>query len=264
MTKPSSNDKTTGTRAAMSPYPSKGRPGLALATLWASFIILSIPYHYYAADFTVADYLFLKENNEWALHHAWVTETLLHEGGRAFSETLALLVIGGLVVSIIWPSLRHWRRPLSYLVVALAVSTLSIATLKQLISMDCPWDLARYGGELPFIGLFEVRPDNLPDSACFPAGHASAGYAWLALYFFFKATFPRWRWLGLAIGLAMGMTFGFAQQLRGAHFLSHDLWTLLICWTLSALLARLLLRPPEPGAAATSPPTNRLTTFSRL
>jgi hypothetical protein len=28
----------------------------------------------------------------------------------------------------------------------------------------------------------------------------------------------------------MGVVFGATQQLRGAHFLSHDLWTAAICW----------------------------------
>jgi membrane-associated PAP2 superfamily phosphatase len=27
-----------------------------------------------------------------------------------------------------------------------------------------------------------------------------------------------------------GMVFGLSQQLRGAHFLSHDLWTAALCW----------------------------------
>ncbi len=32
------------------------------------------------------------------------------------------------------------------------------------------------------------------------------------------------------IGLVAGLIFGISQQLRGAHFLSHDLWSLTICW----------------------------------
>ena len=34
----------------------------------------------------------------------------------------------------------------------------------------------------------------------------------------------------LAIGLLAGMVFGLAQQLRGAHFLSHDVASLAVCW----------------------------------
>lgn len=88
----------------------ESRPWLSLAILWAGFSVLSLPYRTYAVDFKISDYLFLKEGNDWALEHAWVTESLLHEGGRLFSELLALIVIAGLIASITWPALRHWRR----------------------------------------------------------------------------------------------------------------------------------------------------------
>ena len=96
--------------------------------------------------------------------------------------------------------------------------------------MDCPWDLLRYGGQRPYVELLHLRPIGLTRGACFPAGHASAGYAWMALYFFFLMARPQWRWWGLAAGAGAGLLFGLSQQLRGAHFLSHDLWTAMICW----------------------------------
>jgi membrane-associated PAP2 superfamily phosphatase len=36
-------------------------------------------------------------------------------------------------------------------------------------------------------------------------------------------------WLGLA--LVVGFVLGFAQQVRGAHFMSHTFWTAWLCWT---------------------------------
>lgn len=117
-----------------------------------------------------------------------------------------------------------------------------------------PWDLLRYGGRQPFIGLFTLRPEGMPAQACFPAGHASAGYAWLCLYFFALLWRPSWRWTGLWIGLGTGLVFGISQQLRGAHFLSHDIATALICWLLSlglyVLIHRQLDRPHRQEANA--------------
>lgn len=229
-----------------------GQPWRSLASTWGAFLLSAVLLHHFDIDFAVADRLFQWEGGDWTLQHHVVTETLLHRGGRILSELFAAMAIGSLIASVIWHPLRDWRRPLSYLVIAVAVSTLSIAILKHAISMDCPWDLARYGGDRPFIGLFEHRPADLPDTACFPAGHASAGYAWLALYFFLDATRPRWRWFGLALGLTLGLAFGLAQQLRGAHFLSHDLWTLMLCWTTSMLLSHALLRSPTRSTVGTS------------
>src|SRR5690606_15338293 len=90
--------------------------------------------------------------------------------------------------------LHAWRAPLLVLVLSVLASCLSIFLLKRTTGMDCPWDLAGYGGSLPFVPLFEHRPDGLPASGCFPAGHAGAGYAWVALYFFFVRVHPRLRW----------------------------------------------------------------------
>ena len=91
------------------------------------------------------------------------------------------------------------------------------------------------GGLRDYVGLFATRPHGMPRGVCFPAGHSSAGFAWVSLYFFALPVRPAWRWRGLAVGLVAGCVFGAAQQLRGAHFLSHDLWTLATCWTVSLL-----------------------------
>ena len=140
---------------------------------------------------------------------------------------LAILLL--LMLSTTVTCLKTYRTPLFYLFSATLLSALLVATIKHLVSMECPWDLVRYGGTRDFIG--------------FPAGHASAGYTWIASYFFFAAIRPQWRWAGLALGLGLGLTFGITQQFRGAHFLSHDLWTVMICWTVSFVLSRFLLRP---------------------
>jgi membrane-associated PAP2 superfamily phosphatase len=34
----------------------------------------------------------------------------------------------------------------------------------------------------------------------------------------------------LALVLAAGFALGLAQQVRGAHFMSHTLWTAWLCW----------------------------------
>ena len=43
------------------------------------------------------------------------------------------------------------------------------------------------------------------------------------------------------------MHIGIAQQLRGAHFMSHDLWTAGICWVAAASVS--LAFWPRPGNA---------------
>lgn len=223
------------------------------AVLWILFGFLAVMLagRWLEVDFHLADALYRFQGDSWALRDAFIAEDILHRGGRLMSQFMGGGVIMALIGSFLLPSLRTWRRPLTYLFLAVTASTLTVSVIKHLVSMECPWDLVRYGGDTPFIGLFDPRPPTMPDTACFPAGHASAGYAWLALYFFLGATVPRWRWAGLGLGIVMGLVFGITQQLRGAHFLSHDLWTLMLCLSISFVLARLMLPTSPPIPAST-------------
>lgn len=200
-------------------------------------------------DQWLADQLYRWQGSQWALRDAWWTSHLLHKGGRNLSTFAALLVILGLIRTRFDARWRPLRKPLLYLLLAVALSTGVVSLLKSWTHMDCPWDLERYGGLRPFIGLLQARPISMGHAACFPAGHASAGYAWVALYFFMLQIRPQWRWPALAAALAVGAAFGFAQQLRGAHFLSHDLWSLAISWAVAALLSLWMFGPVTAPAA---------------
>ena len=197
-------------------------------------------------DIWIADHLYAWQGHAWALRHGFVTQALIHVGGRRLSA-LAWLGVAVLYAAT-WraPRLRAWRRPLLYLLLAVALGTGLVSALKHVTGLDCPWDIDRYGGSNPYLDLFAAYPPGLPRGQCFPAGHASAGYAWVASYFFFLQVRPAWRWHGLGIGLAAGLLFGASQQLRGAHFLSHDVFTLMIDWSVAVAGYSLMLQAPSP------------------
>lgn len=204
-------------------------------------------------DLWLADRLYAMEGSAWSLQAGYLTQDLLHATGRQASKDLWFTLAAMVVLSLLMPRARRWRRPLLYLLLATALSTVVVGLLKRWTNVDCPWDLLRYGGGKAYYGLFAARPAALPQAHCFPAGHASAGYAWVALYFFFRSERPRWRWWGLAFALGLGAAFGLAQQLRGAHFLSHDIWALMICWLVALALYRPMLGCAERSAVRTAP-----------
>lgn len=228
-----------------------------LLHLWiplAAFAGLSLLLMGLHGDLWLADRLYAMEGHAWSLQNGYVTQDLLHAAGRQVSKDMWFALALVLAVSLFARQMKHWRRPLAYLLLATLVSTAAVGLLKRWTNMDCPWDLLRYGGDKTYYGLFMHRPSLLGHAKCFPAGHASAGYAWTALYFFFLGTRPRWRWWGLGFALGLGAMFGVAQQLRGAHFLSHDVWTLMICWLVALALYLPMLgrrrRTPAPVRAA--------------
>ncbi len=209
-------------------------------------------------DLWLADHLYRLEGSRWLLKDAWLTSGLIHRGGKWLSIGASLLVIGALVRSCIDARWHRYRRPLLFLLLAVALSTGLVSLLKALTHMDCPWDLSRYGGARSLIGLFDARPADMPRAACFPGGHSSAGYAWVALYFFALVVHPVWRWRLLATALLTGAVFGVGQQLRGAHFLSHDLWSLGISWLVAVTLYLLMfrLRAGNAPSLSSSAPTS--------
>lgn len=208
---------------------------LALFLLAAGWLVLL------HGDLRIADRLYAWQGHAWALRRNFVTDSLIHVAGKRISALAWLGVAVAYAASWKVARLRAWRQPLLYLLVVVALGTGLVSALKHVTDIDCPWDIDRYGGLRPYINLLGARPPGLPRGLCFPAGHASAGYAWVALYFFFAAVRPAWRLPGLAVGLAVGAVFGFSQQLRGAHFMSHDLFTLAICWCVAVGSRRLLL-----------------------
>lgn len=196
-------------------------------------------------DQWLADLFYRWEGGQWTLKDSWWTSHVVHRGGKNLSTLAALLVMLALLRACFDTRWKPLRMPLLYLLLAVGLSTGMVALLKSMTQMDCPWDLQRYGGLRPFIGLFQPRPVMLGHAACFPAGHASAGYGWVALYFFALRMRPQWRWAALAVAVATGLVFGISQQLRGAHFLSHDVWSLAVSWTVAVLLYLLMFPPAK-------------------
>lgn len=198
-------------------------PGL----VWLSVMAVVITAH---MDAAWADTLYRWQGGQWLLRDGFITRTLIHEGGRMLVWLVALM----LIITVV----RWWRtrpvvaRHLLLVVVGALAAIVFINVLKGWTALDCPWDLQRYGGAKAWLGWGDETPAQWQPGRCFPAGHASGAYAWLGFYFaaLSLGAHARIRHLALGLPLATGVIFGLAQQLRGAHFLSHDLVSLALCW----------------------------------
>lgn len=182
-------------------------------------------------DFALARTLFFDASSgQWRAADAWWANEFLHTGGRWAIRGVAAFAL----VAWLWTFRdRRFvarRRAAAYLTLAIVLSTGLVGLLKSLTNVDCPIDLSAFGGHRPYVNLFADRPDDLPHARCFPSAHASSGYSLLALYFLWRERRPARARRGLVAGVVMGTLFGVAQQARGAHFLSHDVWSALLVW----------------------------------
>jgi membrane-associated PAP2 superfamily phosphatase len=182
-------------------------------------------------DLVIARSLFFDGSSAgWIGADSWLVNEAIHTGGRWAVRGVACLALTLWIASFLFASLRNWRRPAGYFLCAIVLTIGGVGLLKAVTNVDCPWDLSDFGGQFPHVDLFAPRPDGLPRARCFPAAHASSGYAFTALYFLAHERSRTLARIGLAIGLLLGLIFGVAQQSRGAHFLSHDLWSAFLAW----------------------------------
>jgi len=188
----------------------------------------------------------------WTFKRSWWAEGLIHRGGRNLVTTIALLAAACWGLSFRLVRLRRWRRPALFLTLAIALGTGSVALGKAVINRHCPWDYERYDGKVPFVKLFTPAPAGAKQGHGFPAGHASGALSLMGCYFIFVSGRRRRLALaGLAAGVLLGGVFGFGQLVRGAHFVSHNLWSAAICWFVALFLYAFVFRGrllPEPAA----------------
>jgi membrane-associated PAP2 superfamily phosphatase len=176
--------------------------------------------------------------------------TVLHEGARALSWVL----LAALCIAVPWPvgALRrlHLRERVQLAASALLAVAL-VSVIKHGSRTSCPWDLQLFGGVARHVSHWAWGLRDGGPGGCFPAGHASAGFAFLGGYFACRRAAPALARRWLAGALLAGLVLGLSQQLRGAHYMSHTLWTAWLCWTsafaLDALVRRIGASPGPAG-----------------
>jgi|GEM_PF-946874 len=199
---------------------------------------LALAYIYiFQIDYRLAHGFYTLEVGKWGLRHAWLTSTVLHEYGQQFSFLWGVALLLITAFSYVRQPLKPYRRGLITTDIAVIASLLLVSLSKHLLALPCPYDLAQYGGDLAGTAAYTLYPGEV--GGCFPAGHAAGGYCLFALYFLARIyRVPGYRYMWLP-GLLVGLLYGIDQQLRGAHFLSHDLVSAGICWFVSLLCFRI-------------------------
>ena len=160
---------------------------------------------------------------------------LLHEVPRFAS----MAGVVGLCFAVRWPIgfLRRLAlRERLQLAVTVLASVAAVSLIKNGSHSSCPWDLEEFGGVARYVSHWNWGIADGGPGRCFPAGHASAAFAFAGGWFVLRHAMPRIarRWLAAAV--VMGFVLGLAQQWRGAHYMSHTLWTAWLCWTLGMVI----------------------------
>lgn len=154
---------------------------------------------------------------------------VMHEGAR----DLSWIVLFVLLAAIRWPFgilRRLTRGGRVQLALTVLASVLAVSFIKQASQTSCPWDLREFGGMARYVSHWSWGVGDGGPGGCFPAGHASAAFAYLGGYFVLRRVSPRAASIWLGVVLVVGLALGVSQQMRGAHYTSHTLWTAWVCW----------------------------------
>lgn len=165
----------------------------------------------------------------------WFTAGLMHGGIRVLGWIAFLILLAGVWRPLPFARLLSRRERIWWLGTIL-LSVASISLLKRVSATSCPWALAEFGG-----GAAQYVPHwvwGLTDGGsggCFPSGHASTAFAFLSGWFVLRERNPSVARVWLLTVVAAGTLLGGVQAVRGAHYVSHSLWTAWICWATSAV-----------------------------
>jgi membrane-associated PAP2 superfamily phosphatase len=181
--------------------------------------------------------------------HSFFLEDILHDRAKQAVIGIGVLAIIGFLLSLLPTWLRQYRRSLGYLVLAMTLCISLVTPLKALTNVQCPWSLQQYGGDQVHTPLLSERPPSDKAGRCWPGGHASSGFSLLALFFMLRDRRPRAARTAVVVALTLGTVFSIGRTMQGAHFLSHNIWTLLFDWCISLICYRLILYRQASGAA---------------
>ncbi|MFC3147877.1 phosphatase PAP2 family protein [Piscinibacterium candidicorallinum] len=199
-----------------------------------------------AWDFSGADLIVSRmfaDASGFALRNDVLLARVFHDGGRYLGWVV--------LAAMLWIAVRSSARgsadapprrlQLQWIGVMLGCVIL-IGAIKRFSLTSCPWELAEFGGLAHWVSHWLPGVSDGGPGGCFPSGHAVTAFAFLGAWQLWRPWRPRAAQTVLLIVLFTGALFGAVQLIRGAHYLSHTLWTAWICWTLCALAAAWLHR----------------------
>ena len=236
--------------------------GSVIVRITAAALLVLLAWDYSGLDLTLAGWF--GGESGFARQHDWFWEGLLHQRVAQWQWLPELLLLAMAVLPVgMMRTLPLDRRLQLALGPLLALALIS--GLKSFSRTSCPWDLQQFGGVALYASHWLWGPADGGGGHCFPAGHASAAFAYVNGFFVFRHGLPKVARCWLVVALLAGLMLGLAQQVRGAHFMSHTLWTAWLCWVTAALVDAAVTRrhrrrhapapAPASGVAAPRPAT---------
>ncbi|MSU47313.1 MAG: phosphatase PAP2 family protein [Lacunisphaera sp.] len=222
-------------------------------TPWVVLLLLAgavALFEFTGLDLWLQDHFYNFASHRWLVDEKEpVGRAIFYHGPKALVWVIALTTLALAAGPARWRERFQLDRRGMWLGVLVITTVPALAGLgKKYTNVFCPSEIRRYGGDVAYAKLCAPFPDAERPArrgGCFPAGHASGGFALMGLLVVRASR--RWRNGVIALGLGLGWWMGLYQMLKGAHYLSHTLTTMLVAWLVLLLWQRALSIEPAGG-----------------
>ena len=192
-------------------------------------------------DIMIQNYFYNSETKSWLIDKDEpILKLFLYDG---LKQGLIIFGVFILILLIFFRKnefVKEYKKGLIILLLSSIFVPTIVGSLKAITNTPCPCNIEHFGGEYPDIKVFDKYPEDFIQKSkakCWPAGHASGGFALMALFFFFKN--PRNQFFGLIGAITLGWSMGTYKMLLGDHFLSHTIITMILAWIIILTIVKL-------------------------
>jgi len=193
-------------------------------------------------DITIQDYLYNQSTNSWILDRDLEPYKFIFYDG--IKKLLILFALSFLIALIFFKNkkiVQEYKKGIVIVIFSAILIPLTVGGLKKATNMPCPKNEQHYGGKMVKTAVWQSYTKPYKDMeriACWPAGHANAGFALLSLFFLFKT--KKTKFIALSSALVIGWSMGIYKMLIGDHFFSHNIITMLIAWLLVLIISKIV------------------------
>ena len=168
-----------------------------------------------------------------------ILKFFLYDGIKNLLILFAVAILFSLIFLRKKELIQEYKKGLIIVLLAAIFVPVIIGSLKAISNTPCPCNLVNFNGTYPDTKVFDSYPKDFIQTSkakCWPAGHASGGFALMALFFLFKT--PKNQKRALAAALVIAWSMGLYKMLLGDHFLSHTIITMIMAWLIILIIVK--------------------------
>ncbi|MDR1694592.1 MAG: phosphatase PAP2 family protein [Lactobacillaceae bacterium] len=155
---------------------------------------------------------------------------IFYRGSKQFVTLIGTSCVIYMLLSIKIKKYRYNAAAVLVVLLSTMTVSLTVSKLKDVTNIHCPNKLEIYNSKYKYekflSRIFEEGSANEKNGRCFPAGHVTGAFSLLSLYLIFRDR--RNKIMAFLFSFVLGNITGTYQMMRGEHFISHNVVSMII------------------------------------